>query len=855
MRVAALIATGLSADAARAQAFREFGDLDDARRYIGAVDRDIEAAERRSEYMRDLWQDLVYAVRKLRAAPAFTLAAVVTLALGVGANTAIFSVVNSVLLEPLPFPHADHLMRLRFTTRGQPDAGTPMDLVDNRTRAKSFDGFAVLEGSTANLSRDGGDAERVPAVRVSANWFDLLRIKPIVGRFFLPREDEAGAENVVVLSEQLWRRDFSADPNIVGKTVRVNSTAHTIIGVVAAEQRYPITAELWTTKRWEPGELSDNSRGARWLGFLARVKDDVDVVVANREVEQISVAMEKQFPEMFRERRARLMAVQDYLVGEVRKPLYLMLGAVAFVLLIACANVANLMLVRATAREGEMAIRTALGAGRGRLVRQLITEAVLLSLLGAALGIGVAKLGMTEFLSRVPSSLVVVGRASIDATTLGVTAIIALLTGVLFGALPATQVGKTGLANALRTGARGVRLRPSANRTKRAIVVAEVALAVTLLAGAGLLLHSFARLLSVDPGFRPQGVLSMKLALPGSTYDSTRIRAFMQSLEERARAIPGVSVVGIGSHLPLDNSSYGFTFKIRGRPVLRESDEPSAEVRTVSAGFFDALGMQVVRGRGISIDDRPGSRRVLVVNRAFAKKFFGNENPIGHEIELGWGEDPDGATREIVGVVGDVRSAALADAPEPFVYAPMTQTPFSSLSILVRTNVSPATLTTPLRNIVGALDREVPVYSVMTMEDRVASSVGSQKFYAMLITIFAGVALLLSAVGLYGVIAFAVSQRTHELGVRVALGATSDKISSMVIREGVALTAVGVVLGVLGAIVAGRVMATLLFDVKEHDPLTLISVVLTLGVVAVVASWLPARRASRVDPLVAMRGD
>jgi putative ABC transport system permease protein len=347
----------------------------------------------------------------------------------------------------------------------------------------------------------------------------------------------------------------------------------------------------------------------------------------------------------------------------------------------------------------------------------------------------------------------------------------------------------------------------------------------------------------------------MKLALPGSTYDSTRIRAFMQSLEERARAIPGVSVVGIGSHLPLDNSSYGFTFKIRGRPVLRPSDEPATEVRTVSAGFFDALGMQIVGGRGISVDDRPGARRVLVVNRAFAKKFFGSDNPIGQEIELGWGEDPDGATREIVGVVGDVRSWALADAPEPIVYAPIAQTPFSSLSILARTSDSPAALTTPLRNIVSALDREVPVYSVMTMEDRVASSVGSQKFYAMLIAIFAGVALLLSAVGLYGVIAFAVSQRTHELGVRVALGATSERISSMVIREGVALTAIGVVLGVLGAIVAGRVMSTLLFDVKEHDPLTLISVVLTLGVVAVIASWLPARRASRVDPLVAMRGD
>jgi predicted permease len=855
MRVEGLLALGYSVEAARAQAVREFGDVDDARRYIGAVDRDIEAAQRRSEMMTDLWHDIGYAVRKLRAAPAFTLAAIVTLALGIGANTAIFSVVNGVLLKPLPFPKADRLVRVMYTQQGHGDVGTPMDLVDNRTRATKFVGFSVIEGTTANLIRDNNDAERVQGVRVGANWFNLLRIKPLVGRFFVDGEDQQGAQNVVVLSEQLWRRDFSGDPSVVGKSVRINATPHTIIGVAPGDQRYPLASELWMTKRFVAQELSDGSRGARWLGWLARVKDDVPVADASAEVTRISELMEKQFPEQFRERRAHLASVQEYLTGDMRKPLFIMLGAVALVLLIACANVANLMLVRATARESEMAIRTALGAGRGRLVRQLLTESVLLSLAGAVVGIGVAKLGMHEMLGRAPQNLPLIGTVSMDGRTLALTAIVALITGIAFGVLPAMQVGNHDLATALRAGARGTRSRPSANRTKRVIVVGEVALAVTLLTGAGLLLHSFAKLLSVDPGFRPEGVISMKVALPGRTYDSTATRTFIRAVEERARALPGAKNVALANFIPLDGSSYGFSFTIRGRPPVRQSDQPSTEVRQVTPDFFNTMGMLVQRGRGIASSDQPGTTKVLVVNQTLAKRFFPNEDAVGQTISLGWGGDTTGDARQIVGVVGDVRSAALADEPEPTVYVPIMQAPYQGLSILVRTNAVPANLAGPLRAIVRDLDHEVPVYSVQTMEERVTSSVGAQKFYATLIAIFAGVALVLSAVGLYGVIAYAVSQRTHELGVRVALGATGDRISRMVIGEGLTLTAIGAVIGIGGSLLAGKLVTTLLFGVSALDPATIGGVIALLGLVAAMASWLPARRAARVDPLTAMRGD
>jgi predicted permease len=435
------------------------------------------------------------------------------------------------------------------------------------------------------------------------------------------------------------------------------------------------------------------------------------------------------------------------------------------------------------------------------------------------------------------------------------TAVVALLTGIVFGILPAMQAGKSDLATALRSGARGARSRPQAHRAKQAIVVTEVALAVTLLTGAGLLLHSFVKLLSVDPGFRPEGVISMKVALPARAYDSTATRNFIRAVEERARALPGAKGVALANFIPLDGASYGFTFTIRGRPPMRPSDEPVTEVRQVTPDFFETLGMPVLRGRAIAETDQPGATKVLVINQALAKKFFPNGDAVGQWLALGWGEDTTGETRQIVGVVGDVRSSALADAPEPTVYVPIMQVPYTNLSILVRTNASPASLAPSLRAIVRELDHDVPVYSVQTMEERVTSSIGSQRFYATLIAIFAAVALVLSAVGLYGVIAYAVSQRTHELGVRVALGATGDRITRMVVGEGLRLTAAGAILGIAGSLLAGRLIATLLFGVTAVDPMTLAGVITVLAIVATLASWLPARRAARVDPLIAIRGD
>jgi len=853
-RVDALIALGTAPDTARAQALREFGDIDDARRYIDAVDRDIEAAQRRSDFMSDLLHDIAYAARKLRASPGFTLAAIATLALGIGANTAIFSVVNAVLLRPLPFPKSDRIMRIQFKQQGHGDASTPMDLVDYRTQATRFAGFSTMEPTTANISRDQGDAERVQALRVNANWFELLRVTPLVGRFFLPGEDQQGAPAVAVMSEELWRRDFSADPAIIGKTLRVNAKAVTVVGVVAANKHYPLTVEMWMPKQFDAQELSDAARGARWLGLVARVKDDADVDAARAEVTRISEAMEKRFPEDFRERRATAVPLHDYMVGDLRKPLYLILGAVVLVLLIACANVANLLLVRANARESELAIRAALGAGRGRLIRQLMTESVLLAIVGGGVGVLVAKIGMTKLLSSAPASLVMAQHASIDATTLALTAFVAIATGLLFGVLPALQANARQLASTLRAGGRGQNTRPGAHRTKQTIVVAELALAVVLLSGAGLLLRSFERLMSVDPGFKPDGVLTMKVALPAVKYDSTAARNLVATIEQRVRSLPGVDRSGVATYVPLDNSSYDFTFEIRGRPVPRPSDEPASEVRQVTPEFFSAMGIPVVRGRGIDATDIPTAPHVYVVNEAFAKKFFPNADAVGQSIRMDWGRDPKGATNQIVGVVGDVHSFGLEDAPEPTVYASLAQYPANGLTIVAR-SAAPATLAAALRGVMRDLDRDVPVYSVMTMRERVDASVGAQRFYASLIAIFAAVALVLAAVGLYGVIAYAVSQRTHELGVRVALGATTDRIARMVIGEGLALTVTGVGIGIAAALVFGHVMASLLFGVSARDPLTLTAVVVALGVVSTLASWLPARRAARVDPLVAMRGD
>ena len=855
MRAAELRSLGVSPDDARAEALRQFGDLEDARHYITAVDRATEAAQRRTEFMGDLRQDIIYAARKLRSAPAFTLTVVLTLALGIGANTAIFSVVDGVLLRPLPFPQPERVMRLRFIYNGAPDAGSPPELADFRARSRTMQNFAMYQGRAANVVREGADPELLVGVQVSANWFNIIGVTPELGRGFVDGEDREGVPKVAMLSDLVWRRDFNADRGIIGRAIRLNGEQVTIIGVVPAGRGYPLTAEIFTPLVFTAEQLNDKYRGARYLSMLGRLRDGATVEQARRELSQIADGIAKAFPDKYKTLAIDPVPLQEAIVGDIKQPLLVIMGAVAFVLLIACANVANLFLVRATGRESEMAVRTALGAGKSRLVRQLVTESVLLSLLGGAAGLLLANWGMKALLHLAPPNLPRMSGAAIDATAMTITLIVAVVTGLLFGLLPAMQIDND-VASALRAGARGTRTRHASTRTRGAIVISEVALAVTLLVGAGLLLRSFQQLLAVDPGFRPDQVLSFRVTLSERSYPSdTAERNFVNALDERLHALPGVRQVGMASALPLDGSDFTLSFSVRGRPPVAEQDKPATQLVSATPEFFGAMGIPVQRGRVYSRDAQPGTPKEIVVSREFVKRFFPNEDPLGHYVDLGWTQDGDRRGGTIIGVVGDVKQGALDQETPPLLYLPYAQAPQEALRVVLRTAVPPLSLTKPVHAAVREIDRELPVYAIRELKEYVMTAVGPQRFYATLVAIFAVVALTLAAVGLYGVIAYAVSQRMHELGVRVALGATGQRIASMVVAQGLTLTVVGALLGLVAALLMTRVLSALLFGVSALDPVTFGVVLVVLAGVAVIASYVPARRAARVDPLIAMRGE
>ncbi|HEY2854763.1 MAG TPA: ABC transporter permease [Gemmatimonadaceae bacterium] len=854
MRAAELRSLGMSPEAARAEAMRQFGDLDDARRYLNAVDRATEVAHQRTELMGDLRQDLVYALRKLGAAPAFTITVALTLALGIGANTAIFSVVHAVLLQPLPFFQPDRIVRMGFVYNGAPDAGAPPELNDFRTRSHTVRSFAMYSGASVNLVREGADPELLRGVRVSANWFRILGITAAHGRTFVDGEDLEGAARVAILSDAVWRRDFNADPAVVGRVIRLSGEQVTVIGVMPRDRAYPLTAELWLPLVFKTSELAQ-SRGSRYLSMIGRLAPGVSVAQAERELSQIGASLALEYPRFYRSLAIQPQPLQTAIVSDLERPLLVIMGAVAFVLLIACANVANLLLVRASARESEMAVRAALGAGRSRLARQLITETMLLSLLGALGGLLLARWGMTALLRLAPTSLPLVGAARLDPMTLGLTIVVAVVTGLVFGLIPAAQLG-TDVATALRAGSRGVRSSHLTTRTRGGIVVAEVALAVTLLVGAGLLLRSFERLLSVDPGFRPDSVLTFRVSLPARSYESdTAQRMFVDALTPRLEALPGVRQAAVASVLPLDGSDLTLSFAIRGRPPVPPNEEPATQVLSATPGFFSAMGIPVVRGRLYTREAQPGTPKEIVVSRAFVQHFFPNEDPLGRYVDLGWYVDGDRRGGTIVGVVGDVKQVGLDQETPPMLYLPYAQAPQSNLRVLLRTHVPPSSLTKPAQAALRDIDGELPVFSIRPLGDYVTASIGPQRFYATLVTVFAIVALALAAIGLYGVIAYAVSQRAHELGVRLALGATGRRLAAMVIGEGLSLTLGGLVVGIVVAAAVSRVIGSLLFGVSALDPITIGAVLMVLLVVAALASYVPARRAARVDPLVAMRGD
>ncbi|MFI5312122.1 MAG: ADOP family duplicated permease [Gemmatimonadales bacterium] len=854
MKAGELIARGWAPDAARAEARRLFGDLDDARTFCRRADERREKRTMRAELLTELRQDLGYALRMLRRAPAFTIVAALTLALGIGANTAIFSVVRGILLRPLPFHDPGSLVTVAASYNGGPPVAyaSPANLYDWRDQNHSFTSLSVIGGHQAVLT-GLGDAERLGGADVSADFFGILGVAPLRGRItFTPEEAAWKGPKTVLLSESVWRTRFGADTAVVGSMLTLDNERYRVAGIVPAASAWPADAVLWFPFSFDPEQLA-GSRGAVYLGAVARLKPGATLESATTDMSAIAKRLEQLYP-INKAVGTAVVPLQEWVTGSLRRPLLILLGGVAFVLLIACANVANLLLVRGVAREGELAVRTALGAGRGRLVRQLVTESLVLALTGGAAGFALAIAGTKLLVRAAPPGLPRLDAIHVDGMVLAFTIGVAVITGVVFGLLPARQVVRADLAGVLREGGRGGTGHAGRERTRRALIVAEVALSVMLLAASGLLIRSFERLTSVAPGFRTDHTISFGLSLPDAKYGSDEQKAvFVSSLMERMRALPGVQSAGAALGLPLTRFRFGFSFAIAGMAPADPQDQPSAEVRVVTPGYFTALAIPVVKGRAFTDADRAGGARVLLVTEAAAKQFFGGQGPIGRHVTFGWGRGADQLQGDVVGVVGDVKQTSLATATLPQFYAPFDQKPVSSFSVVLHTSRDPQAVAADARSAIREIDRDLAVTQVRTLDEVLAASVAQPRFYMVLLSVFAFVALALSAIGIYGVIAYLVGQRSREIGIRIALGASAGRVVGMILREGAAMAGLGLGVGLVGALALTRLMGTLLFGVTATDPLTYVSVAAILAAVAVVASCVPAVRAARVDPALTMR--
>jgi putative ABC transport system permease protein len=862
---AELLAGGASRAEAYAQALAELSDSEFLTRELRRMERQITqepialGTNRRTNMIADLCQDLRFGARMLAKQPGFTLIATLTLALGIGVNTAIFSVVDAVLLRPLPFREAERLMMLGTVDSRKGDGLSSVsypNFVDLRAQSGSFERLAVFRDRSFTLTGSGEPA-RLKGVVASADLFALLGVSPSLGRSFRPEEDNAGA-SVVILSHGLWRRRFNSDPQVIGRNITLDDRSLTVVGVAPAGFQFPIAAEpadLWTTIAHDAtgNDPMTAQRGLAYLSVIGRLKPGVSGAQAQAEMDGIARSLERQYPDDNAHHGARLAPALEQIVGDVRRPLLILFGAVGCVLLIACANVANLLLARATARRREIALRAALGASRGRVIRQLLTESVLLALAGSVCGWLLAWSCMESLLSLSPENIPRLQDIRLDGRVFGFTLLVSLLTGAVFGLAPALQAAKTELTETLKEGgrsgegARGARLRG-------ALIIAEVAVALVLMAGAGLLLNSFWRLLQVNPGFDPRQTLTFRLSLPASKYSGSQAVAFFERLQARLQNLPGVRGASVTFALPFGKGNIDTALDIEGRPVA-PGDRPHVECQSVLPDYFRTLGIRLIKGRDFNARDDLNARRVAIINEALARRFFPNEDPIGKRIRPGITTEPgDAPTREIIGVVSDVRYLSLtADVP-PEIYMPYPQFTISNwMRIALRTDADPRSLISAARVEVQALDKELPVFEVKTLDQYVSGAVAHPRFNAILLLLFAGVALLLTAVGIYGVISYSVTQRTREIGIRMALGAPSQDMLRLVVKQGMTLTLIGVGAGLGGALALTRLLKTLLFGVSAADPLTFSIIVLSLIIVAFVACWLPARRATKVDPLVALR--
>jgi putative ABC transport system permease protein len=797
---------------------------------------------RGSNMIADLWQDLRFGARMLRKRPGFTLFALLALALGIGANTAIFSIVNAVLLRPFPYQAPERLViLLDLVPGGTGFSPSYPNFVDWRAQNTVFDSIAAVRQSESFNLTGTGEPERLQGRRVSAEFFATLGVKPLVGRDFLPEEDRAGATPAMILSYGLWQRRFGADPSIIGKQLTLNLQSYTVIGIMPANFHFGAEADVTVPigLQAERFRLRGRDPGA---DVVARLKPQVSQQQAETELNLIAARLEQQYPESNKNRRVRVVPLYERFVGDVRLPLLILLGAVGLVLLIACANVANLLLVRASARQKEMAVRMALGASRRTLMRQLLTESVLLVVLGAALGILLAFWGTSLIAAQMPDGIPRLQEANVDARVLSFTLAVSLLTGLLFGLAPAIQASRPNLTEGLKEGERGSSGRRQ--RLRSGLVICEVALTLTLLVGAGLLIQSFRRVLAVDPGFKAQNLLTLQLSV--NNPDAQQVANFFEQLQQNIRNLPGVTAVAVSDGLPFEMANYP-GFRIEGRP---EPDNKGSGLRyKVSLDYFQAMGIELLKGRLFTAEDTRDSQRVIVINDVLARRHFPNEDPLGKRLK----ETPTSPSLEIVGVVRHVEHYNLDNkSAQPQFYTSFNQTP-GGRYVLVRTAIEPLSLAAAVRAQVAALNKDQAVFNVRTMEQILAQSVAARRFSMLLLTIFAIVALALASLGIYGLMSYAVAQRTREIGVRMALGASRRSVLRLMIGQGMKLALAGVALGLVASVALTRTMKNLLFGVSATDSVTLVAITLLLTVVALLACWIPARRATHIDPMVALR--
>ncbi len=847
---------GWSPEAARAEARRQFGDLEGTRKYCCALDVRKEREMKWMESLSELRQDLRYAFRQLAKSPGFTLIVVLTLALGVGVTTSIFSVVNGVLLQPLPFPEPDRLVRVYpLSEQGEPSAFSVLNFLDWRRQSRTVAAASLLDTGSVNLTGTGGEPERLVGAWVSPELFSVLRAPLLTGRSFAPDEDKPKAPKVVILSEELWKRRFGADRGLVGRTLSLNGEPYTVIGI-AGRNRWPANVDLWLPFPLNEQTLDPRNRGAIYLSAVARLARGASLTSARAEAQTIAARLAAQFPEKNTGFRMDVSGMQELMTGDVRTPLIILMGAVLFVLLIACVNVANLLLVRAAGRESEVAVRTALGAGRGRIVRQLLTESVVLALLGGAAGAVLALWATRALVALAPEGTPRLQEVGVDSPVLLFTLIVSLVTGVLFGLAPAIRASRPDLSSVLKEGTRGTRGRPAVH-ARSLLVVLETALAVMLLAGAGLLLRSFGELVHVDPGFDPENALTFNLAPPSPKYEEDpQLRSLANGLMERLERLPGVVAVGAASFgQPLDDNDFVISFNVKGRPEPPAGQEPAMRVALATPGYFKALGLPLIRGRFFTEADREGAARVALLTEAAARKYFPNEDPIGKTVLLGWRSNGVQRGGEVVGIIGDFKQSTLDREADPQLFLPYDQAPLDILTVVIRSTADLDTVAAAARTQVHEVDPDLPIYELKTLEDLVSASVAQPRFYMLLLGGFAAVALAMAAIGIYGVIAYAVSQRRQEIGVRIALGATRDRVVRMVLRQGLVLALSGAGAGLLGSFLATRGLRSLLYEVSATDPMTYGVVTLVLVLVAAFASYLPARRAAQTDPQLALRGE